>query len=49
VAVAADLGLPPLCYSYQPGTASGAKRMHGTTRDFSAGTAGMLACIDTDF
>ncbi len=49
VAVAADLGLPPLCYSYQPETASGARRMHGTTRDFSAGTAGMLACIDTDF
>jgi hypothetical protein len=49
VAVAADLRLPPLCYSYQPATAAGARRMHGTTQDFSAGTAGMLACIDMDF
>jgi hypothetical protein len=49
VSFAADLGLPPLCYSYQPETVSGARRMHGATRDFSAGTGGMLAGIDADF
>jgi hypothetical protein len=49
VAVAADLDLPPLCYSYQPQTASLARRMHGTTRDFSADTSAMLAFVDTEF
>ncbi len=49
VAFAADLGLPPLCYSYQPETASNARRMPGSTRDFSVGSDGMLSCIDRDF
>jgi hypothetical protein len=49
VAVAADLDLPPLCYSYQPDIASGARRMHGTSRDFSMDSGGMLAAIEMDF
>ena len=48
-AFAADLGLPPLCYSYQPETSSRARRMLGSTRDFSAGRDGMLSCIGDIF
>jgi hypothetical protein len=46
VGFASDMGLPALCYSYQPSVAPHARRMKGTTRDFSGGPNAMLAGRD---